>query len=702
MRFVLFLYLLFSSAVIIGSIEDYFPENNPTSSNYGNTGLIELPTARFAKEGTLKFGISSSYPNEFTFMTASPFPWFEATYRYAEIKNLLYGPSSFSGNQTAKDKGFDVKFHLIKESYLLPSVAIGLRDIAGTGKFSSEYIVASKELGNFDVTLGMGWGNLGQLANVSNPFSNLDESFNARNNLTKQGGAFSYKDWFSGPRAAIFGGLEYKLKKYGLRLKLEYDTSKPDLRYSSRLPVEVNSRFNVGLAYNVSNFADLGLSFERGNQVRFNFIFRGNFSKSSLKKLNRPIKLRKDDLDHTSQEFLVLTLNELKKEEIFLQGASSTKNSIDVSVSQSKYRNQAQAVGRTARVLSSLSGASLEEINVNIMNGDIETSSFSLPNVYFQKTANQEISVNELIIKSKITSSTGKQKYKEHIFRPKVEFPEMFWSMSPALKHHIGGPEGFYLGQLWWRVNSNIKFTRNLTLSSVLGFDIYNNFDELRNKSNSVLPHVRSDIQEYLKEGSSNIARMKLDYIWSPKNDWFARLDLGLIEEMFGGFGGEILYRPFESPFAFGFAGHYVKQREYRQRFGFRDYKVFTGHLTSYIKLPEEILLQTHLGRYLAKDKGLTVDISRRFKSGFRLGVFATKTDVSREDFGEGSFDKGFYFSIPVDLFFQDYRNGNISFAMHPLTRDGGAMLNNHNSLYGIFGDTAKDSLYRDINGIIE
>ena len=63
--------------------------------------------------------------------------------------------------------------------------------------------------------------------------------------------------------------------------------------------------------------------------------------------------------------------------------------------------------------------------------------------------------------------------------------------MSPALKHHIGSPEGFYLGQLWWRVNSNIKFTRNLTLSSVIGFDIYNNFDELRNKSDSVLPHVK-------------------------------------------------------------------------------------------------------------------------------------------------------------------------------------------------------------------
>ena len=39
---------------------------------------------------------------------------------------------------------------------------------------------------------------------------------------------------------------------------------------------------------------------------------------------------------------------------------------------------------------------------------------------------------------------------------------------------------------------------------------------------------------------------------------------------------------------------------------------------------------------------------------------------------------------------------------MHPLTRDGGAMLTNHNSLYGIFGDTTQDSFYRDSKGILE
>ena len=291
---------------------------------------------------------------------------------------------------------------------------------------------------------------------------NLDEDFKRRNSNIGKGGTFNYQDWFSGENVSIFGGLEYKLKKRGMRLKLEYDTSKPDDRYYKRLPQEVNSRINLGIFYNISNFADIGLAFERGNQFRLSFAFKGNFADTTkLKKYDPPQRVSKGKLDHNSEEFMISALNVLKNDEIFLQGGSSDEDQIDISVSQSKYRNQVMAVGRTARVLSQLSTDSLEKININIMNGDIETSSFSLPNVYFQKTATQEISVNELITKSQINSTTGNQKYKGHTFRPKVEFPEIFWGMSPAFKHHIGGPEGFYLGQLWWRVNSNIKFTRN-------------------------------------------------------------------------------------------------------------------------------------------------------------------------------------------------------------------------------------------------
>ena len=705
MKFIIGLISLFLSTLAFSSIDDYFPENKPTSSNYGNTGLLEIPSARFAEEGTLKFGFSSSFPNRFTFITASPFPWFEASYRYVEIKNKLYGPYYFSRSQTYKDKGFDIKFLLAEEKYIRPAVAVGLRDVAGTGIFSSEYIVATKQIRNVDLTAGIGWGKLGRLSNISNPMKGLSRNFESRDSSIGEGGSFNYKDWFSGDRASAFAGLEYKLKKYGLRLKLEYDTTKPDQEFRSQIPLKVDSRFNIGLTYNISDLGDLGLSFERGNQFRISFYFKGNFAREGkLKKIDPPkLNYLKESKINLKNESIYLRnlLSNLKNEQIFLQGGSVDKEKLEVSVSQSKFSSQPLAVGRTARVVSSMSDKSLEELQINIMNGDIETASFSFPRDKLDKVLNEEISVAELVSKSSIFSESENQKYLLHEFRPNVNFPEHFWGMSPALRHHIGGPEGFYLGQLWWRINSNLKFSRNLNLSSVFGIDLYNNFDELNNASYSKLPHVRSDIQDYLKEGSTNIARMKLDYIWSPKNDVFLRADLGLIEEMFGGIGGEILYRPFNKNYALGFTGHFLKQREYKQRFGFRDYEVFSGHLNSYFKLPNDILLQIHAGRYLAKDKGVTFDISRYFKSGFRIGIFATKTNVSSEDFGEGSFNKGFYFNIPLQTYFREYKTGNIGFSMTPLTRDGGAMLYNHNSLYSIFGETTKDSIDKKINDLL-
>ena len=57
-------------------------------------------------------------------------------------------------------------------------------DFAGTGKYSSEYIVSSYGVGNLDMHFGLGWGILsGSQHSVKNPFGYLKESF-----YTRQGG----------------------------------------------------------------------------------------------------------------------------------------------------------------------------------------------------------------------------------------------------------------------------------------------------------------------------------------------------------------------------------------------------------------------------------------------------------------------------------------------------------------------------------
>ena len=706
----IFILIVFFSGYLFSSIEDYYPYNlEPTSSNYGETGLYNLPSARFMEEGTLKLGISGSYPYEYTFITTSPFPWLESTYRYTEIKNIKYGPYSYSGNQSLKDKGFDLKIKLFNESYYLPSIALGFRDIAGTAKFASEYLVATKSIKDLDFTLGVGWGALAANGNIKNPVISLNKAFEFRDADQKlEGGTFRLEDWFSGERAAIFGGVEYSLQRYGLNLKLEYDTAIPEMGYLDP-SIKVKSKWNFGVTRPIGDFVDLGLSLERGSEIRFSFVIKTNYGKQGLvPKADPPLNVIPLSIEQKKQiasnkALFYRSLNMgLKEESIYIQGASYKDSSVDVVINQMRFRSFPRAAGRAARITSALSPDEIENINVFLMNGDIEVSSISLDRRAFDKAINQSISSGELFLQSEINSPSNKPMYQQTDFQPEVIFPDVRWSMSPALRHQIGGPEAFYLGQLWWKINTSIIFRRGLTLDTVLGLDLYNNFDEFANPSYSEIPHVRSDIQEYLLQGKNNIARLKLNYFWSPYRDLFARIDFGLLEEMFGGYGGELFYRPFNSNLSMGFSFHNVKQRGFKQRFKFRKYQTETGHLSFYYDFPQSVQGHLMIGKYLAGDKGATLDLSRRFKTGFTLGVFATKTNLSSEEFGEGSFDKGFYFAIPLDMFYTDYQAGNISFGLHPLTKDGGAILNIHNSLYSILGDTGRNSLVRDWKDLLD
>ena len=695
---------LLASYASKASIDDYYPYKVlPSASNYGNTGILEMPNARMMQEGQLRWNFSASYPNEFTTLTASPFNWLEATYRYTEIKNEKYGPSGYSGNQTLKDKGFDIKALIKKETYYFPAIALGLRDIAGSGDFSSEYLVGTKKYGKLDLTLGLGWGVLGTDNNIGNPLKSIREGFGTRNDTSDLGGSFTVKNWFSG-KTALFGGIEYDIPKRGLRLKMEYDTSNPDFYEKVS---KVHSRFNVGVDYSWSENLNITTAFERGSQFRVSFKLKGNFLNDSIPKPKpkKVAKLNKQQQENVKNNkgifYTSLNLN-LRQEGILIQGAELRDDEVDVAIATGRFFSATRPVGRTARMTAALAPDEVKKINISHMNGDLEVAKFSIGRDYFERADNNKLSSAELLELSTIESPNEDALYSRAEFQPTVTFPEFNWSMSPGLNHQIGGPEGFYLGQLFWKTDFTFKFRRNLLLYSSLGFNIYDTFDDFANPSQSTIPKVRSDIQEYLSEGKNNIQRIQLEYFNQPFKDVFTRFDLGYLEPMFGGFGGEVLWRPFEKNYSLGFSLHKVKQRDYDQLFSFRDYQTTTGHLGIYYDFPYQIRSQLLIGKYLAGDKGATIDLSRRFQSGFSLGIFASKTNLSAEEFGEGSFDKGFYFSIPTQLFYADFSTGIISFGLHPLTKDGAAKLQQHNTLISIVGDQNRDSMIRDWDNLLK
>ena len=610
--------------ILLADLNDYLPRDpGPTSSNYGETGLFEVPTARMMPEGSLKFGLNSSNPYEQTVISATPFSWLEATYRYTEIKNELYSPfPSFSGNQTFKDKAFDFKFIIVDESRYLPSIAVGLRDVGGTGWFSSEYIVASKGYGPFDLTLGLGWGQLARTADLSNPLTSINDSFISRPGYGGgeggEGGTLNYQSWFSGGDIGLLGGLEYRIKRFGARFKIEYDTTNQKNPAPPLRPIEIKSRINLGLSFPMGTWGEFSVGYQRGNVLQFSVFFKGEYSKNLVPKTYDPppalakLNPRQKEMLLNKDLYYSNLLRNLNRHELYLQGATLKENRVEVTTNNGKYRSYARATGRAARIVASLSPEEVEEIEINHFNGNSIVASVKLPKEKFLKAVNNEISHEELLIYSEIQRPDS-NKLKNHEFKPNPELPSFIWKMAPALRTHIGGPEAFFLGQLWWKTDMVLMLTRGLTLYTTLGVNIYDNFDELNNPSASVLPHVRSDVQSYLKEGKTNIARMKFDYIFSPMDDLYARIDVGLMEEMFGGFGGEVLYRPYQSKWALGLVAHKVRQRAFDQRFKFRKYEVTTGHLEFYYQFPKGITSQVYAGKYLGGDKGVTVDLSRRF-----------------------------------------------------------------------------------------
>ena len=76
-----------------------------------------------------------------------------------------------------RDRSYEAKVRVLKEGVWTPQVALGVRDILGTGIWEAEYTVASKRFGQVDLTLGMGWGRLADRGGFGNPFQVLDDGF---------------------------------------------------------------------------------------------------------------------------------------------------------------------------------------------------------------------------------------------------------------------------------------------------------------------------------------------------------------------------------------------------------------------------------------------------------------------------------------------------------------------------------------------
>ncbi|MDX8379214.1 MAG: YjbH domain-containing protein [Gallionella sp.] len=666
------------------------PRNNAlTYNDWGMIGLIQTPTARMASAGHAALDVSRVYP--YTRLTGSMqiMDWFELGVRWTSISNRLYGPANFSGNQAYKDKSVDFKVKLRDETAWLPGLALGLRDLGGTGLFSGEYLVSSKRTGNFDWSLGLGWGYVGARGNLSNPLSVLSSKFSARPvNNVGHGGTVSSSIMFRG-RTALFGGVQYQTPWKPLLLKLEYEGNNYQHEPSGNNQRQ-RSPFNVGLVYRWNPGVDLALNLERGNTLAMNFSFHGDLSKFTLPKLNdpkpEPISAIYPDKEpdwtkvaaklEEKTSWRVLQIKRAGSEVIVrFQGADAQNwNGYVDRIASVLHRYVPNKNILLFRIQSDEYGLGMHEFVID-RHAWVEAKTSYIPTYHKQKT----------VFERPAFKGFDYPQVDKLVDRPLERFTG---NTGLYLNHSFGGPEGLmYKIGLYasgsWHFKADTWWTG--TLQSGL-IDNYNKF--IYPASNSTLPRVRTNIERYVNSSPVNMPLFQLTHVGKFNNENFYSVYGGMLESMYGGVGGEWLYRPWQSPVAFGVDLNAVQQRGFAQDFTFLPYKTLTGHASLYWQTGfQHVNATVHVGKYLAGDVGATLDLSRTFVNGVKMGAYATKTNVSAAQFGEGSFNKGVYVNIPFNALLTRSSTNFATIRWQPLTRDGGAMLNRAFRLFDLTKD---------------
>tara|TARA_B110000879_G_C11154826_1_gene506375 strand:+ start:129 stop:2249 length:2121 start_codon:yes stop_codon:yes gene_type:complete len=664
-------------------------------NSLGQTGLINTPSAELHEEQSAYLTFNRSTYIKLGTITVTPFDWMEASYFYYRPDDLRWG----GVKGLYLDKGFNVKFSYKPRNTLFPRIAVGLDDFAGTGQFTREYFVATYNFDSFKISSGIGWGKFVGSSSVKNPLSVLSDRFTKRPGLEiSQGGTPSYNLWFKGPAAPLLG-IEYQLNGIkNLSIKVEHDPFSyykfgccgGGLPSDSFLLRSKDDNTNFGLSYKFKDIGNIDISYVKGNMWNLSFSFGFTASKNYRKKNVFNPKLENLDYGEGSikNEFYLDLLHNLNKNRLYLQTANLDKNNLSISVESADHFNPIIYSSRAAYIsneVAKLNNIELKKIDTGHLNRGIKINSIE----YRTKDLNLKTRKPDVLVKKdSIIKNSQNKDHNNHEFRPSVNFPVILNQFYPDIKSHIGSPERFaYLG-LGIKASTEIQFNRHFVFYSGFGKTFHDNFDEKASAPTSSLENVRTRVVDYLQNGSKGIYvnNMEFEHISSPYNNFYTKISFGYLESMYGGIASEIMYKPFNGNFAMSLEHNRVIQRSYNSRFSFLNYKVSTQHLNvAYYHPKTNILAKWSYGKYLAADKGYTLDLSRRMPNGWQAGIWFSNTNVSAEQFGEGSFDKGFYIHAPLNIFSKRYRKDTQGIRLRSMTRDGAQKLELRNRLIDSF-----------------
>ena len=644
----------------------FFYSNYVNSSDFGTTGLVDIPTARMSSDGTLLTTAAIQSRTNSYAITYQATPWLEGTFRYTGLTDTSY----------TYDRNYETKFRLLREDEYLPQVAVGIRDLVGTGLWGSEYVVASKKISNFDITLGIGWGRLAGKGDFRNPLTFVSDSFEERVLNVGLGGELASGAFFSGEESGVFGGISYQLESLPVSLMLEYN---PDQYFFevARGGREPDSPISAAVKWDAAPGLSLTLS-RQHNQEWGMQLTAALDTKSLPPKPARRLYMSSIDLETSD---LPKGISQSSWYDTFLFDAErSGLLLLEATVDESLHTativmgNMAYPVWIDAvDYMVNLADLHLPT-TVNMINIVVEEEGHRLNTIRMRRPSlnfgkNRQLVEREIRIEP--FNATSFVQHRTDFVQKKI-----LLDINLSNRVQLFDPDDPARYQLYAKIGLSMMLPGNWVLGGAIDRDITNNFDESTRQSDSVLTRVRSDVVRYLNEGESGLDSLYVQKRGNLFKDTYFRVFGGVLESMYSGVGGEVVYQPLQSRLAFGLSANWLKQRDYDKTLKHLEYQTATAFASAYWASPfYNFDVAVHAGKYLARDVGATLEVRRTFDNGWMVGLWATKTNVSAEDFGEGSFDKGLFFKIPFNGFLGTSSRSNYTTRIRPIQRDGGQYL---------------------------
>lgn len=634
-------------------------------------GLNIVPSARMDRPGTMRAGISTLDPHNHAFLgfqIAAPL--------YVNLRQSME-VSSIGGTPTRVYPGMDIKLRLKDEGKYAPALALGMDSLLGHKRFSSEYIALSKRFYDFDFTAGIAWGRLGSAGHIANPLARLSGHFNRDRDFSSEDAA-TPGDWFTGKEIGFFGGVEYKTPWTGLSLKADFNADD----YSAEQKIfgfEKPSPWSVGFNYSPREWVSLGAAVVGADKIMARLTFQTNPAGWNAKSYKdsekfgfgekRPARTR-PDLPGDVGDAVGIDLGKTRVRSVDFSGV----------LHMNDYQPSALQIGRAARLLAAHAGHEIQTVTIIPVQKGLRMKAVTLSLRDLEQAIAHNLGSPEEIWQD-TTFHDDRRSIKE---RKKT----WQWRLAPELSLSLGEEETTHLYRTALVIEEEKQWPHGFVTGSSVRLNLADNLHRLWRYRDVNTNAIRSDADLFTLN-RINVDRAYIGFMRTPLPDFHFALTAGYLEEMYAGYGGEILYRPFESPFAIGAEAWRVTKRDALMplAMGTLDQSSTTGHLNLYYDIPAtDITTFVKAGKFIGGDVGVNAGAQMRLPHGYNVKGYVTVTDSDDRDvFGsERNMIAGVQLNVPLgDIpFIPQGSEARIKAA--PSARDDGAIIDKPLDLYAI------------------